>query len=187
MIVKSKTPAHRMKTILRRLRLRVRRLSGALVTRPLVPLLFLGLATAGGHALAADVDLSKLPPVASRKGLSYAKDIRPLFEASCLRCHGQERPKKGLRLDSLEGVLQGSKDGKVIVPGSSEKSLLVIAVAQIDEEKAMPPKFRPGRGRPGCSSRPVGAAHCRAPTRACRPSENRDTRLIDLLRSLETR
>lgn len=115
----------------------------------------LSLATAGWTALAADkpdlskLDLSKLPPPADKSGLTYATDIHPMLQASCLRCHGQERPKAGLRLDSLEAALKGSKDGKVITPGSSKQSLLVIAASQIDEETAMPPKRRPGRGGPG--------------------------------------
>jgi hypothetical protein len=111
---------------------------------------------AGCWAASAEVDLSKLPPPATAKGVTYTKDIKPLLEASCLRCHGAERPKAGLRLDSLEGALQGSKDGKVIVPGNSKESLLVLAVSQLDEEKAMPPKFKPGHGRPGGPGGPGG-------------------------------
>ncbi len=118
-------------------------------------LLLLSLATAGWTAMAAEPDISKLPPASTKKGLTYATDIRPLFEASCTRCHGEERPKAGLRLDSLEGVLKGTKDGKVVIPGKSTKSQLVIAVAQIDDETAMPPKKKPGRG-PGGPGGPGG-------------------------------
>ena len=118
-------------------------------------LVVLGLSIAGPAANATEIDFSKLPPPAAAKGVTYGKDIRPLFEASCLRCHGQERPKAGLRLDSLEGALRGSKDGQVIVPGKSEKSALVIAVAQLDPEKSMPPKPRQGRG-PGGFNRGAG-------------------------------
>src|ERR1017187_6082226 len=79
------------------------------------------------------VDLSKLPPASTQQGVTYAKDIKPIFEASsCTRGPGAERPKAGLRLDSLEGALKGSKEGKVSEPGKSEKSDLVIAVAQLD-------------------------------------------------------
>src|SRR5580765_2798154 len=106
------------------------------------------LSLAAPLALAAP-DLSKLPPPAKKDGVTYAKDIRPLFEASCLRCHGNERPKAGLRLDSLEGVLKGSKEGKVLVKGDSAKSLIVEAVSQLDPETAMPPKKKAGRGGPG--------------------------------------
>src|SRR2546426_12675735 len=106
-------------------------------------LIVLGLIFAGSSLLAAP-DLSKLPPPADKKALTYAKDIRPLFEASCFRCHGEERQKGELRLDSLEAVLKGGADGKVVVPGASKQSLLLIAAARIDDETAMPPKPKPG-------------------------------------------
>jgi len=95
------------------------------------------------------LDLSKLPAPAEKKGLSYTTDIRPMLEASCFRCHGQQRPKGDLQLDSLEALLKGGKDGKVVIAGDSKKSLLLIAAAQIDDETAMPPKRGPGRGGPG--------------------------------------
>ena len=95
------------------------------------------------------LDATKLPPSADKAGLTYAKDIRPIFEASCFRCHGEQRPKADLRLDSLEAVLKGGEDGKVVLPGDSKKSPLVFAVARLDDEIAMPPKRRPGRGNDG--------------------------------------
>ncbi len=104
---------------------------------------------AAGKPDLAKIDVSKLPPAATQAGVTYAKDIRPMLEASCTRCHGEERPKGRLRLDSLEGALKGGKDGEVIVPGDSTKSLLVIAAARIDNDTAMPPKHRPGGGRRG--------------------------------------
>ena len=103
------------------------------------------------------IDASKLPPVAARKDVTYAKDIRPLLEASCFRCHGEQRPKAGLRLDSLEAILKGGDDGKVVVAGDSKKSLLVAAVSQLDDEIAMPPKRGPGG--PGGPGRPPGGAN----------------------------
>ena len=109
----------------------------------------LSLMAVGWSAAAIEVDLSKLPPPASKQGVTFTTDIQPLLQASCIRCHGSERPKAGLRLDSLDGALKGSKDGKVIVPGNSKESPLVLAVSQLDEEKAMPPKFKPGRHGPG--------------------------------------
>lgn len=95
------------------------------------------------------IDISKLPAGSDKRGLTYDKDIRPMLEASCFRCHGQRRPKAGLQLDSLEAALRGGEDGKVIVPGDSKHSLLVIAAARIDDETAMPPKRGPGGPGPG--------------------------------------
>jgi mono/diheme cytochrome c family protein len=94
----------------------------------------------------AGIDPAKLPPPAAKQGITFAADIQPLFEASCLRCHGADKPKGGLRLDSLEGVLRGSKEGKVVIPGKAETSPLLIAVSHLDPEMAMPPKPKPGKG-----------------------------------------
>ena len=91
-------------------------------------------------AVGKDVDTSKLPPPSSRKDVTYAKDIKPVFEHSCVKCHGAEKPKGKLRLDSLEGVLKGGEDGKVVEPGNSAKSMLVHNVGHLsDPDEWMPP------------------------------------------------
>lgn len=103
----------------------------------------LGVLTAGAIAWAAEgpkVDLSKLPPPADKKGVTYAKDIKPILEKSCFGCHGPEKQKGKLRFDSLEASLKGSENGKVIEPGKSEKSRVVISVARLDLDSAMPPE-----------------------------------------------
>lgn len=106
------------------------------------------------HVDISKIDTSKLPPASTKTGLTFAKDIQPMFKESCVRCHGENRPKGGLRLDSLEAVRKGSHDGKVLEPGNSKGSLLVIAAARIDPDTAMPPKPRAGKGgvRPGGQS-----------------------------------
>jgi hypothetical protein len=122
-----------------------------------VPPLVLLLALASGALPAfAEADLSKLPAPSDKKGLTYAKDIKPILEASCFRCHGAERQKGGLRLDSLEAVLKGGEDGKVVEPKKSKESLLLIAVSGLDPEKAMPPKRKPGGRGPGGPGGPGG-------------------------------
>lgn len=89
---------------------------------------------------AKEVDVSKLPPPSSQKDVTFAKDIKPIFDKSCVKCHGAEKPKAKLRLESLEGVLKGSADNKVIEPGNSAKSILVHNVARLgDEDYWMPP------------------------------------------------
>src|SRR2546423_440162 len=39
------------------------------------------------------VDISKLPPPSDKKGLTYEKDIKPIIEKSCVKCHSGEKPK----------------------------------------------------------------------------------------------
>jgi uncharacterized membrane protein len=86
-------------------------------------------------------DVSKLPPAASKTGVTFAKDIKPIFEASCTKCHGEEKPKAGLKLTSLEATLKGSREHKVVEPGVAAKSSLLLSVAQIGEDDTwMPPK-----------------------------------------------
>ena len=103
----------------------------------------ISLATAG-LALAA-VDLSKLPPAATAKGVTFDKDIKPIFEKSCFKCHGAEKQKGKLRLDTLEATLKGGENGEGIVKGDSLKSSLVVSVSRLDEDTAMPPD---GKGEP---------------------------------------
>lgn len=100
-------------------------------------------------------DAGKLPAASDKKDLTFEKDIKPLFQATCVRCHGQQRQRGGLRLDSLDALMKGGDDGKMVVAGDSKKSLLVFAIAQVDNEIAMPPKRGPG-GRGGQGRRPGG-------------------------------
>ena len=93
-------------------------------------------------ALAADkkVDTSKIPPAANKQGVTYAADIKPILEKSCVKCHGADKQKGKLRLDSLEAAMKGGEDGKVIKPGNSADSMLVQNVAHVgDEDMWMPP------------------------------------------------
>jgi hypothetical protein len=101
-----------------------------------------GSARAEEHKHGGKADLSKLPPAATKANVTYTGDIKAIFDASCVKCHGAEKPKAGLKLNTLEGALKGTKDGKVIEPGHSTKSSLVISVACIsdDEDSWMPPK-----------------------------------------------
>jgi hypothetical protein len=122
-----------------------------------IALITAGILTAAA-AFAAEVDLSKLPPAAAKQGLTFEKDIHPLFEASCVRCHSGDRPKGGLRLDTLENSLKGTREGKVIIPGESTKSALVIAISQIDPKSAMPPRQQQRRGRPNAPGAPGAPA-----------------------------
>jgi mono/diheme cytochrome c family protein len=86
------------------------------------------------------VDPSKLPPASDKKDVTYASDIKAIFDKSCVKCHGTEKPKGKLRLDSLAGVLKGGEDGKAVQPGKSAESMLVLNIAHLgDPEQYMPP------------------------------------------------
>ena len=87
-----------------------------------------------------EVDVSKIPPASDKKGVTYATDIKPILDKSCIKCHGPEKQKGKLRLDTLDAVLKGGEDGKVVEPGKSAESILVHNVAHVgDEDLFMPP------------------------------------------------
>jgi mono/diheme cytochrome c family protein len=82
-----------------------------------------------------------LPPASTQTGVTYAKDMKPIFEVSCVKCHQGDKPKARLKMDTLEGVLKGTKHGAIVIPGNSAKSMLVESVAYLgsDSESWMPP------------------------------------------------
>jgi len=82
----------------------------------------------------------KLPPPAEKKDLTFVTDIKPIFDKSCIECHGPKKKKGDLRLDSRELALKGGEEGPSIKVGDSANSELVKLVARIgDEENWMPP------------------------------------------------
>jgi hypothetical protein len=86
------------------------------------------------------IDTSKLPPPSDKQGLTYAADIKPIFDHSCVKCHNGPKAKGKLHLDTLEAALKGGEDGKVIEPGKSAESALVLNIAHLgEEEDYMPP------------------------------------------------
>jgi len=99
------------------------------------------LAATFGLTLAAAADTAPLPPASTKTGVTYATDIKPILDASCVKCHSGEKPKARLRLDTLENVLKGSKDGKILTAGDSANSFVVKCVAHTtdDHDSWMPP------------------------------------------------
>jgi mono/diheme cytochrome c family protein len=91
--------------------------------------------------LALSAAAADLPPAAAKTGVTYTTDIKPVFDASCVKCHSGDKPKARLKLDTLENALKGSKDGKVIIAGDSAKSMIVkcVAHATSDPDSWMPP------------------------------------------------
>ena len=69
----------------------------------------------------------------------FEKKVRPLLVEHCLKCHGPEKQKGGLRWDSREGWQTGGDSGPPIVPGKPEASLMMKAVGYADRDLKMPP------------------------------------------------
>src|SRR5580658_1761417 len=111
------------------------------IASPALSLVILYLLPGESISFAAGPQDSQATP--ARTVIDFDHDIRPIFESSCLRCHGPERPKSRFRLDNRDSALKGGDDGVDIVPGHTDKSPLLERVASGDEDKQMPP---PGKG-----------------------------------------
>ncbi len=70
----------------------------------------------------------------------FAEKVWPVLEQQCVKCHGAEKQKGGLRLDSRDAALRGGDSGPSIVPGNAGESLLVKLVHHADLDRTMPPK-----------------------------------------------
>ena len=85
-----------------------------------------------------------MPPAATVQ-VDFNRDIKPILDQSCLRCHGPERPRSHFRLDSRASALKGGDNGVDIIPGNSTNSPLIRYVARLDPDLSMPPE---GKGDP---------------------------------------
>ena len=70
----------------------------------------------------------------------FGDQVRPLLDSKCVGCHGPDKQKGGLRLDSRAAALKGGEHGPAFVPGDAAKSLLLQAVRHTTKDLAMPPK-----------------------------------------------
>jgi len=101
------------------------------------PVLAVALAIGVAPAVIAGI-ASKLPPAAAQTNVTYLQDIRPIFQANCFPCHGENRQRRELRLDSREAVLRGCEDGPVIFPGKSDEGDLILEICGLGDHD-MPP------------------------------------------------
>src|ERR1700722_3289371 len=95
-----------------------------------------------GAALVVVYQISAMaqPPAGAER--LYGDYIRPVFEKSCLSCHGPEMKSSGLDLSTRDALLKGGDRGPAIVPGDPGASLLYKVVAQ-EAEPHMPYKRGP--------------------------------------------
>ena len=67
----------------------------------------------------------KAAPDTDTGSVSYAKDVRPILESRCKKCHMGEHVSEGLDMNTYESLLKGSQNGPVIDPGNAAGSLLI--------------------------------------------------------------
>jgi mono/diheme cytochrome c family protein len=98
-------------------------------------------ALAAAFSFSLAIKAADLPPASDKKDVTYATDIKPIFDANCVKCHSGDKPKARLHMDTLEGILKGIKSGKIVTAGDSANSVIVKSVAHTldDHDGWMPP------------------------------------------------
>ena len=85
-----------------------------------------------------------LRTVAAEDKVDFAREIKPILEEACVQCHGPEKQKGDLRLDSKAAALKGGKDGPVIVLNDAAKSDLYRRITlPAGDDDIMPSKGDP--------------------------------------------
>ena len=76
--------------------------------------------------------------------VDFVKDIKPIFDQNCIKCHGEEKQKGKLRLDMKDSAIKGGKTGPTFVVGNADKSEIVrrITLPKGDDD------FMPSEGEP---------------------------------------
>jgi len=67
--------------------------------------------------------------------------IKDIIELNCVSCHGPQKTKGGLRMDSKKAAMSGGNSGALYIPGKPDESELIyrIKLPRKDDE-AMPPE-----------------------------------------------
>ena len=80
-------------------------------------------------------------PAFAAEPVDYLREIKPIFAAHCVSCHGPKLQKSDLRLDLYSRIKQGGNSGPAIVPKKGGESLLIHALSGSKPDVAkMPPK-----------------------------------------------
>lgn len=76
----------------------------------------------------------------------FQKEIAPILEASCVKCHCEAKVKGKLRMDTKEMAMKGGKEHKLIIPGKpDESSMIKVLLMDPAEDEAMPPEGKAPR------------------------------------------
>lgn len=74
----------------------------------------------------------------------FARVVHPILEDKCSACHGPEKAKGGLRVDSYESLMKGGEYGPAIRAGkASDSDLVKRMLLPIDDDDHMPPDGKP--------------------------------------------
>lgn len=107
-------------------------------------LLFVALAAAS--AALSPAQIAKLPAPSAGK-VDFAREVKPIFDTACVKCHGKGKDNGGFSLETRDSFMKGGDGGAPVLNGNSAASLLIHLVSGLDPDSVMPKKgskLKPG-------------------------------------------
>ena len=84
------------------------------------------------------------PIVNVPEAVVYTDIISPILENKCYGCHNTNKQKGGLRMDEINLLMKGGKNGKIIEPGNADASEMIKRLLlPTDNDHHMPPREKP--------------------------------------------
>ncbi len=114
--------------------------------RPLPPVA--ALVDSYARTAASQKTLAMTPPNGARghatkadgPAVDFSRDVYPVLQRSCLKCHSGEKPRARFSIASRDGLLKGGQSGEpAVVPGQGSESPLVMFASDEVEDLEMPP------------------------------------------------
>jgi cytochrome c553 len=76
--------------------------------------------------------------------VEFARDVQPILESACCKCHGREKQQGGVRFDRRAGAFaEGDSGQRAITPGRIAASELIRRVEATDDSERMPQNAPP--------------------------------------------
>jgi hypothetical protein len=89
-------------------------------------------------------------PLSSEAAVDFTREIRPLLEQHCVKCHGPEKQKGGLRFDTKEGAFKRGESG--------EKAIFRDMPIKARSSNLFPQRMMPS----GCPRKAIRCRRCRS-------------------------
>ena len=91
--------------------------------------------------------ISKSGPIqpAAAPNSFYAIRVEPIITTRCITCHGPDKQKGNLRLDSYGGLMRGGKNGAVVKAGDARNSDILRRITLAPDSDDFMPKGEPKR------------------------------------------
>jgi len=62
--------------------------------------------------------------------ISFKKDVLPILQSRCIKCHGGQKTEKGLNMTDFQHLMAGSEKGPVVVASDAAASKMIQMVQQ---------------------------------------------------------